>query len=118
MAEFTSKHFLGLNQHNHYVTPTMEKYNYDRPSHMLAFNDILRSKHYDELDRLPGNIIKVANTCQKYTYISTTLQYQQHFKSIYLYQHFKSIYIYQQHFHQEEQTLIFLALTKSYVIYV
>ena len=31
----------------------------------VGINNILRSKHYDELDKLPGNI-KVTNTCQKY----------------------------------------------------
>ena len=43
----------------------------------VGINDILRSKHYDELDELPGNIIKVRNTCQKYNtgkiYISVIL---------------------------------------------
>ena len=33
---------------------------------VVGINDILRSKHYGKLDKLPGNIIKVGNTCQKY----------------------------------------------------
>ena len=52
-------------QLNHYVTSTLE-YSYDAVSIHDDINDILRSKHYDELDKLPGNIEKVANTCQKY----------------------------------------------------
>ena len=32
----------------------------------VGINDILRSKHYDELDKLSRNIIKVANNCQQY----------------------------------------------------
>ena len=51
---------------NHYVTPTLEEYRYDAAIIHLGINDILRSKRYDELDKLPGNIIKVANTGQKY----------------------------------------------------
>ena len=56
MVEFTSKHSLGLNQLNHYVTQTLQEYSYDAAIH-FGINDILRSKHYDELDKLPGNII-------------------------------------------------------------
>ena len=52
-------------QLNHYVTPTLEEYSYDAAMIHVSINNILRSKHYDELDKLPGNIIKVANTCQK-----------------------------------------------------
>ena len=59
-------------QLNHYVTPTLEEY--DAAIIHVGINDILRSKHYDEL---PGNIIKVGNTCQKYDtgkiYISAIL---------------------------------------------
>ena len=60
MVEFTSKHSLGLNQLNqlnHYVTQTLEEYSYDAAIVHFGINDILRSKHYDELDKLPGNII-------------------------------------------------------------
>ena len=53
-------------QLNHYVTPTLEECSYDAAIIHVGINDILRSKHYDELDKLPGNIIKVGNTCQKY----------------------------------------------------
>ena len=52
-------------QLNHYVTPTLEVYSYDAAIIHVGINDILRPKHYDELDKLPGNIIKVGNTCQK-----------------------------------------------------
>ena len=41
------------------------KNSYDAAIIHVGINDILRSKHYDELDKLPGNIIKVGNTCQK-----------------------------------------------------
>ena len=65
-------------QLNHYVTPTLEKYSYDAAIIHVGINDILRSKHYDGLDKLPGNILKVGNTCQKYNigkkYISAILQ--------------------------------------------
>ena len=44
-------------QTNHYVTPTLEKYSYDAAIIHAGINDILRSKHYDELDKLPENII-------------------------------------------------------------
>ena len=53
-------------QLNHYVTPTLEEYSYDAGIIHVVVNDILRSKHYDELDKLPGNIIKVGITCQRY----------------------------------------------------
>ena len=33
----------------------------------VGINDILRSKHYGELDKLLGNIIKVRNTGQRYS---------------------------------------------------
>ena len=75
-------HVLGAKstQLNHYVTPTLEEYSYDAAIIHVGINDIndiLRSKHFDELDKLPGNIIKVANTCQKYKigkiYISAIL---------------------------------------------
>ena len=63
-------------QLNHYVTPTLEEYSYDAAIIHVGINDILRSKH-DELHKLPENIIKVANTCQKYNigkiYISAIL---------------------------------------------
>ena len=63
-------------QLNHYVTPTLEEYRYDAGIIHVGINDILRSKH-DELDKLPENIIKVGNTCQKYNigkiYISAIL---------------------------------------------
>ena len=52
-------------QLNHYVTPTLEEYSYDAAIIHVGINDLLRPKH-DELDKLPGNIIKVGNTCQKY----------------------------------------------------
>ena len=43
----------------------------------VDINDILSSKQYDKFDKLPGNIIKVANNCQKYKtgkiYISAIL---------------------------------------------
>ena len=48
----------------HYVTPTLEEYSYDAAIIHVGINDILRSKH-GELDKLPGNIIQVGNTCQK-----------------------------------------------------
>ena len=64
-------------QLNHYVTPTLKEYSYDVAIIHVGINDILRSKHYDELDKLPGNIMKVANTCQKYNirklYVSAIL---------------------------------------------
>ena len=53
-------------QLNHYVTPTLEEYSYDAGIIHVVVNDILRSKHYDELNKLPGNIIKVGITCQIY----------------------------------------------------
>ena len=63
-------------QLNHYVTPTLEEYSYDAAIIHVGINDILRSKH-DELHKLPENIIKVGNTCQKYNigkiYISAIL---------------------------------------------
>ena len=49
-------------------------------------NDIQRSKHYEELERSPGNIIKVVYTCQMYN--------------------IRKI-IYQQYFHQQEHINIF-----------
>ena len=52
-------------QLNHYVTPTLEEYSYDAAMIHVSINNILRSKHYDELDKLPGNIIKLENTCLK-----------------------------------------------------
>ena len=64
----------------------------------VDINDILSSKQCDKFDKLPGNIIKVANNCQKYET--------------------GNIYIYQQFFHRQEQILIFLTFTKSYAIYV
>ena len=54
-------------QLNHYVIPTLGECSYDAAVIHAGINDILRSKHYDELDKLPGNIVKVANTCQKYS---------------------------------------------------
>ena len=84
-------------QLNHYVTPTLEEYSYDAAIIHVGINDILRSKD-DELHKLPENIIKVGNTCQKYN--------------------IGKIYIYQQYFHQQELILIFTTSTKSYVIYV
>ena len=66
MVKFTSKHSLGhLAQLNHYVISTLEKYSYDAAIIHVGINDILRSKHNDELEKLPGNIIKMGNTCQK-----------------------------------------------------
>ena len=53
-------------QLNHYVTSTLEEYSYDAAIIHVGMNDILRSKHYYELDEIPGNIIKEGNTCQKY----------------------------------------------------
>ena len=52
-------------QLNHYVTQTLEEYSYDAVIIHVGINDIFRSKH-EELDKLPGNIIKVGNTSQKY----------------------------------------------------
>ena len=52
-------------QVNHYVSPTLQEYNYAAFIH-VGINDMLRSKHYDKLDKLTGNIIRVGNTCQKY----------------------------------------------------
>ena len=49
----------------YYITPTLEEYSYGAAIMRVGINDILRSKHYDELDKLHGNI-KVANTYQKY----------------------------------------------------
>ena len=68
MAEFTSKHSLRLNQHNLIIrsTPSLEEHSYDATIIHVNINRILRTKHYDKLDKLPGNIMKVANTCQKY----------------------------------------------------
>ena len=53
-------------QLNNYVKPTQDQHSYDAAIMHLGVNDILWSKDYDDLDKLPGNIIKVANTCQKY----------------------------------------------------
>ena len=65
-----------LIQLNHYVTPTLKECSYDAAIIHISINNILRSKHYDELDKLSGNIIKVENNCQKYNiekiYISNT----------------------------------------------
>ena len=47
-------------QRNHYVTPTLEEYSYDAAIINAGINHILRSKHYDEIDKLSRNIIKVA----------------------------------------------------------
>ena len=52
-------------QLNHYITPTLEEYSYDAAIIHVRINDILRSKH-DESDKLPENIVKVGDTCQKY----------------------------------------------------
>ena len=92
------KAFPGIKstQLNHYVTQPLEKYSYDAAIIHVDINDILGSK-LDELDKLPENIIKVGITCQKYN-----------IGKMY-------IYIYQQYFHQQEQILIFLTSTKSYV---
>ena len=54
-------------QLNHYVEPILEECEYDAAIIDFGFNDILRPKPYDELDKLPGNIIKVAKYCQKYS---------------------------------------------------
>ena len=78
MVKFTSKHSPGAKstQLIQYITPTLEKYSYDAAIIHVGINDLLRPKH-DELDKLPGNIIKVGNTCQKYNtgkiYISAIL---------------------------------------------
>ena len=40
----------------------MEEYSYDVAIIYVGVNDILRSKHYDKLDKLSGNIIKVGRT--------------------------------------------------------
>ena len=53
-------------QLNNYLKPTQDQHSYDAAIMHLGVNDILRSKDYDDLDKLPGNIIKVANTCQMY----------------------------------------------------
>ena len=53
-------------QLNHYVTSTPEEYSYDAAMIHVGINNILRSEHYDKLDKLSGNIIKVVNTCRKY----------------------------------------------------
>ena len=37
-------------QLNHYVTPTLEEYSYDVAIIHVGIYDILRFKHYDELD--------------------------------------------------------------------
>ena len=42
----------------YYITPTLEEYSYGAAIIRVGINDILRSKHYDELDKLHGNIIK------------------------------------------------------------
>ena len=84
-------------QLNHYVTPKLEEYSYDAPILYVSISDILKSKP-DDLDKLPENIIKVGNICQMYN--------------------IGKIYTYQQYFNQQEQILIFLTSTKSYVIYV
>ena len=59
-------------QLNHYVTPTLEEYSYDAAIIHVGINHILISKH-DEIDKLPGNVIKVGNTVkcitlEKYIY--------------------------------------------------
>ena len=62
-------------QLNHYVTPTW-KIIVMAIIH-VGYNDMLRSKHHVELDKLSGNIIKVGNTRQMYNirniYISVIL---------------------------------------------
>ena len=49
-------------QLNHYVTPTLEKYSYDAAITHVGINGMLRFKYSEELDKLPGNIIKAGNT--------------------------------------------------------
>ena len=88
-------------QLNHYLAPTLEEYSYDAAIIHVGIIDILRSKH-NELDKLPENIIKVGNNCQKYN-----------IGNIYIYIY---IYIYQQYFHQQELILIFMTSAKSYMI--
>ena len=51
----------------HSVTPTLKEYSCDVAIKHVGINDILRSRH-DVLDKLPGNIIKVGNTCQMYNF--------------------------------------------------
>ena len=53
-------------QINHYITPALDEYSYDAVIIHVGINNILKSKHYDKLDKLSGNNIKVVNTCQKY----------------------------------------------------
>ena len=53
-------------QLNHYVTPALEEYSYDAAIIYVGINNILKSKHYSELHKLPGNIKEVSNTCEIY----------------------------------------------------
>ena len=53
-------------QLNQYVKPTLEEYSCDVTIIHVGINGILWSKHCEELDKLPRNIIKVGHTCQKY----------------------------------------------------
>ena len=62
-------------QCNHYITPTMEEYNYDAAIIHVGINDILGFRHCEELGKFSGNIIKVGDTCQKYN-IGKTYIYQ------------------------------------------
>ena len=63
-------------QLNHYIALALEEYSYDTAIIQDGINDILRSKN-DKFDKLPENIRKVGNTCQKYNigkiYISAIL---------------------------------------------
>ena len=49
-------------QLNHYVTPTLEEYSYDAAIIHVGINGMLRFKYSEELNKLPGNIIKAGNT--------------------------------------------------------
>ena len=76
VVEFTSKHSQGLNKPNLIIMLHQLWKNIMMmwPSR-VGINAILRSKHYEEFDKLPRNI-KFGNACQKYnigkTYISNT----------------------------------------------
>ena len=59
--KFVVKNGFRVLQLNHYVTPTLEEYGYDAAIINVGINDILRSKHYEELGK-SGNL----ETCQKY----------------------------------------------------
>ena len=52
------KSFFGAraSQLNHYITPTLEKYNYDFAIIHVGINDILRNRNDTDMNNLPDSI--------------------------------------------------------------